>query len=119
MKHLRRNYASKVRSYTPWSHEEDAALLRLSASGMRHRQIAIEIGRSHGAICNRLTQKYSIYINRAPLPVVHTVTISKSDLPSYYELGWRVAWFEADQVGLEWRGNGEPLYPAEEMRRAA
>jgi len=75
-----RNYTNKVRSYSPWSHEEDAALLRLYSRGFSRRTIAAEIGRSHNAICSRLSKKYSIYINHKPLPVVPRTTIDRADV---------------------------------------
>ncbi len=42
-----------VNAYKPWSSEEDLELKRLKLAGYKHSEIAVELGRSVGAVSSR------------------------------------------------------------------
>lgn len=108
-----------TRPYTPWSHEEDAALLRLRAAGKTNKQISGIIGRSHCAVCSRVTRSNLAFINTAPLPEAPPrIRIQQYEVVDHYERGWRFIGFERGLCVFEWPHASAPMLPAEKRQAA-
>ena len=90
----------------PFEPYEDEFIRSLVEQGKNHRQIAKYLApilsRTEAALQVRACRFIS---KRKPTPplVLPSLTIQKDDLLAYFELGWQIAWFEGDQVGIEWR----------------
>jgi len=90
-----------------WTNHQVRDLRAFFAQGIRDKDLAEKLGRSVRAIREQrsmlgLLHKRGGPRRPNPAPAKVVITISRDALPAYYELGWRVSWFEAGQVGIEW-----------------
>lgn len=86
-----------------WTHREHETMLRLHSEGLTARQTAKAIGRSFHAVASRLQQR-KVYrrASAVEIPRVYErVTIEKSQVPEWYERGWRFVGFEGDLCAFE------------------
>lgn len=86
-----------------WTHREHETMLRLSGEGLTAREISRKIGRSFHAVASRLQQR-KVY-RRAPAietpRVYERAVIEKSQVPEWYEAGWRFVGFEGELCAFE------------------
>ncbi len=90
-----------------WTPAEDAQLIAMRSNGVRFKHIARELNRPLSTISSRAIYLGAVRFNRVPKPNVPTKvtqTIEKHELPAYYAVGWRVDWFEGNQVGISRHG---------------
>lgn len=93
----------------PWTNHEVRNLRDMVAAGVTDdRAISQYIGRSRKSVQYKRYELRMFYPRRTLTvvparspPQKETLTISKADLIEYYGLGWRVTWFDGNQVGVE------------------
>lgn len=100
-----------------WTNHEERDLISLIDLGFENKVIAKRLDRSANAV---QLQSARLGMRRRDLHLVITrdrprssfpsIVITKAELPRYYTRGWRVAWFEGNRVGVEWRSNREPRW---------
>lgn len=105
-----------------WTNHEHNALKALFERGYPKKFIAAQLGRSLRSVqskactlslVKRRRERITVrrpFVSGAIPETVKAIT-PKDDLPAYYALGWRVAWFEGNQVGLEWKYTSAPRTP--------
>lgn len=113
----------------PWTNHDDRTFLQMARGGFNSAQIAAQLGRSLRSIEWRLQHKgikLRAHRPRAKPKRQQTVIVppdqvllTKAEVISHYELGWRFVDFDGDLLVFEWGGKGDARYPVEEMRRAA
>lgn len=86
-----------------WTCREHETMLRLTQDGFTAREISRKIGRSFHAVASRLQQRKVYRPLRLPEPpvVYERVTIEKSQVPEWYEAGWRFVGFEGELCAFE------------------
>lgn len=93
------------KSHREWTNREHATLLRMRSEGFRVREIAEELGRSFDSIASRLQQRNTYGRAKTKPPakprVCEFITIEKSDIPDWYERGWRFVEFSGDKFIFE------------------
>jgi hypothetical protein len=77
-----------------WTNHEVMALFQHRASGLTMRQIATQMERSYDSIRAKY-KATAVQKQRKPTrkPIVETISITKADVPKFYELGWRFVGF--------------------------
>ena len=100
----------------PWTTLEHKQFIRMEVDGKTNHEISAALGRTVGAIKVRI-HDYSLQLHRNRSRALPQVTINQSDVPEWYELGWRFVEFECDRCVFEWRSAATPRFP--ELRRAA
>ena len=97
----------------PWTPEEDARLSALRSMGVNSRKMAEILDRSFHAVKSRgiiIARQRST--ERSP-PHVH---IPRSEVPEWYELGWRFAGFAwGDLCKMEWPSSRPARTPQREL----
>lgn len=85
----------------PWTNHEVEALLACHAKRMKPVRIALELDRSYEAVrsmIRRLAKPKAYRPPAEPVTNIETIAIPKSDVPQFYELGWRFAGFSKERL---------------------
>lgn len=97
-----------------WSDQDCETVRSMRRERWSHKHIARVLGRTPRAVMTKAEELGAVRgrgkTPRQP-PSKEGITIRRDELLTYYELGWRVAWFEGQQVGLEWTSQSVPRLP--------
>lgn len=92
------------RPYSEWSNREHETMLRMRREGFTVREIAEAIGRSFNAVASRVQQRKTYgraKVVKSGSPARQRITIEHSQVPEFYENGWRFVEFDGERCVFE------------------
>lgn len=93
-----------MKSYSEWTNREHETMLRMKKDGFKVREIAEALGRSFNAVASRLQQRKTygrVAVIKEVQPAPLRRIIKKSEVPEFYESGWRFVEFAGEQCIFE------------------
>jgi hypothetical protein len=100
-----------------WTPEEHALAARLKSQGVKNRDIAVAVDRSHTAVVSWVTnaKRAEMWSPPAPRKPNPRAIVYHGDVPRWYALGWRFVGFDGALCIFEWQSDRAPKIPSMEV----
>ncbi len=99
----------------PWTPEEVERLVEYKKLGRTNLAVARLLDRTISAVKSRFTK--SKQVRSRPARAIPYICIVKSDVPDWYELGWRFSGFIPGGCRMEWRSSKIERRPSQQNRQ--